>query len=207
MNGFYEKNGFMHRYSRHISRTLNQEINHVTYIALVVLIGACIIGFTAGPAHPQEDYLVGPEDKLNIIVWGHDDLKRELPVSLEGNISFPLIGMIKAADKTTSQLEKNIAEKLADGYIVNPQVTVTVLAYSSQKFFIIGEIQSPGKYDLGPGVNVLMAISMGGGLTPKAAPKKTSIIRVVDGKRTEIRVTMDTVVKPGDTIISPESFF
>ena len=56
-------------------------------------------------------------------------------------------------------------------------------------------------------MNVLMAISMGGGLTPKAASKRTSIIRVIDGKETEFRVTMDTLVQPGDTIIVPESFF
>ncbi|MBN2570227.1 MAG: polysaccharide export protein [Deltaproteobacteria bacterium] len=197
----------MHKYSRYICKTLNQEINHVTYIASVVLIGVWLLGFMALPAYSQEDYLIGPEDKLNIIVWGHDDLKRELPVSLEGNISFPLIGIIKAADKTTSQLEKEIAKKLADGYVVNPQVTVTVSEDSSQKFFIMGEIEKPGKYNLESGMNVLMAISMGGGLTPKAAQKRTKIIRVVGGRETEFRVTMDTVVKPGDTIIVPESFF
>ena len=195
------------RHAGYIDRALNQGINHVAYIIAVVLIGACIIGFTAAPAYSQEDYLIGPEDKLNILVWGHDDLHRELSVSLEGNISFPLIGMVRAVDKTTSQLEKHITERLADGYIVNPQVTVGVAEFSSQKFFLVGEIEKPGKYDMEQGMNVLMAISMGGGLTPKAAPKRTKIIRVVDGKETESRVTMDTVVNPGDTIIVPESFF
>ena len=195
------------RHAGYIDRALNQGINHVAYIIAVVLIGACIIGFTAAPAYSQEDYLIGPEDKLNILVWGHDDLHRELSVSLEGNISFPLIGMVRAVDKTTSQLEKHITERLADGYIVNPQVSVGVSTFSSQKFFLMGEIEKPGKYDMEQGMNVLMAISMGGGLTPKAAPKRTKIIRVVVGKETEIHVNMDTVINPGDTIIVPESFF
>jgi len=195
------------RHAGYIDRALNQGINHVAYIIAVVLIGACIIGFTAAPAYSQEDYLIGPEDKLNILVWGHDDLHRELSVSLEGNISFPLIGMVRAVDKTTSQLEKHITERLADGYIVNPQVSVGVSTFSSQKFFLMGEIEKPGKYVMEQGMNVLMAISMGGGLTPKAAPKRTKIIRVVDGKEAEIHVNMDTVINPGDTIIVPESFF
>ena len=195
------------RHTGYVDRALNQGINHVTYLVSVVLIGACIIGFTVAPAHSQEDYLIGPEDKLNILVWGHDDLHRELSVSLEGNISFPLIGMVRAADKTTSQLEKHITEKLAEGYIVNPQVSVGVSTFSSQKFFLMGEIEKPGKYVMEQGMNVLMAISMGGGLTPKAAPKRTKIIRVVVGKETEIHVNMDTVINPGDTIIVPESFF
>ena len=155
----------------------------------------------------QGDYILGPEDVIEIIVWGHGDLKRELPISLEGKISFPLIGEVKASGSTSQQLEKIIAGKLADGYIVNPQVTITVSEYRSQKFFIMGQVQKPGKYDLAPGTTILMAISIGGGLTEKAAPGRIKITRENGGMKKEFRATMETLVQPGDTIIIPESFF
>ncbi len=155
----------------------------------------------------QGDYILGPEDVLEITVWSHDDLRRELPISLEGQITFPLIGEVKAGGRTTQQLEKDIAGKLADGYIVNPQVTITVSEYRSQKFFIMGEVQKPGKYDLAPGTTILMAISIGGGLTEKAAPKRITITRENGGMKKKFRATMETLVQPGDAIIIPESFF
>ena len=179
---------------------------------LPVLFAAAVIGlfiFIIAPRalNAQGDYILGPEDVLEIIVWGHEDLKRELPISLEGQITFPLIGEVKAAGRTTQQLEKVITRKLADGYIVNPQVTISVSEYRSQKFFIMGEVEKPGKYDLAPGTTVLMAISIGGGLTEKAAPGRTRIRREENGKKKEFKVTMDNLVQPGDTIIIPESFF
>jgi polysaccharide export outer membrane protein len=174
--------------------------------SLVILLSAIVIAVPSSVA-AQVDYILGPEDILDVIVWGHDDLKREIPVSLEGNISFPLIGEVRAAGITTQQLEKNIAAKLSDGYIIDPQVTVTVKEYRSQKFFITGEVEKPGRYDLEPGTTVLMAISIGGGLTEKAAPNRTRIKREENGEKMEFKVDMDTPVKPNDTIIVPESFF
>ena len=155
----------------------------------------------------QGDYILGPEDVIEIIVWGHGDLNRELPISLEGKISFPLIGEVKASGSTRQQLEKIIAGKLADGYIVNPQVTITVSEYRSQKFFIMGEVEKPGKYDLAPGTTVLMAVSIGGGLTEKAAPGRIKITRENGDMKKKFKATMETLVQPGDTIIIPESFF
>ena len=181
--------------------------SHLFRVALSFIL---VIGiFITAPFAPdaQEDYLLGPEDILKIQVWGHSDLTRELPISLEGQISFPLIGEVKAAGRTTQQLERVITRKLADGYIVNPQVTVTVGEYRSQKFFIMGEVKNPGKYDLEPGTTVMIAISLGGGLTEKSAPGRTRIRREEDGTTTEFKVTMDFLVRPNDTIIVPESFF
>ncbi|MBC2696400.1 MAG: hypothetical protein HF982_14220 [Desulfobacteraceae bacterium] len=177
------------------------------FVFLLVIISLGLLITIPSSIRAQSDYILGLEDILEIIVWGHGDLKRKMPISLEGRISFPLIGEVEAAGKTTQQLEKDIAKKLADGYIIHPQVTITVSEYKSQKFFIIGEVKSQGKYDLAPGTTVLMAISIGGGMTEKAAPRRTKIIREENGKKKEFRVTMDNIVQPNDTIIIPESFF
>ena len=184
-------------------------MQHLKFLFVVLLIIISLGLFISIPStiKAQEDYILGPEDILEIIVWGHDDLKREMPVSLEGKISFPLIGEVTAAGTTTQQLEKSIAKKLAEGYIIHPQVTVTVKEYKSQKFFIMGEVKKPGRYDLEPGTTVLMAISLGGGLTEKAAPGRTKVKREENGTKKEFKVTMDTLVQPNDTIIVPESFF
>ena len=174
---------------------------------LVIIISFGLFISIPSTIKAQADYILGSEDVLEIIVWSHDDLTREIPISLEGYISFPLIGEIKAAGKSTNQLAKNITKKLAEGYIIHPQVTVTVKEYKSQKFFIMGEVQKPGKFDLEPGITVLMAISLGGGLTEKAAPRRTLIRREEKGKKKEFKITMDTLVQSNDTIIVPERFF
>lgn len=266
-------------------------------------IALCLAWFPPAPLHAQGDYLIGREDILEIIVWGHDDLKRIMPVSLEGMISFPLIGEIRAAGLPAVALEKAIAAKLQDGYVVNPQVSVTVKEYKSQRvflmgevnkpgtyavtrdntllfvlsqgggptkeageevviirpgrtvdraltleeaqkrrdqinqvnlrdvlagdknsnitihdgdtvivpkmpfFFVMGEVKTPGKYNLERGTTILMAISIGGGLTPKAAPNRTRITREQNGKKVEIPTGMEALILPGDTIVVPESFF
>jgi len=174
---------------------------------LVIIISLGLFISIPSTIKAQGDYILGSEDVLEIIVWGHDDLKREIPISLEGRISFPLIGEVEAAGKTTQQFEKSIAKKLAEGYIIHPQVTVTVKEYKSQKFFIMGEVEKPGKFDLEPGTTVMMAISLGGGLTEKAAPGRTIIRREEKGEKKEFKITMDTLVQPNDTIIVPERFF
>jgi polysaccharide export outer membrane protein len=251
----------------------------------------------------EEDYLLGPEDVIEIIVWGQQDLQRQVAVSLAGYISFPMIGDIKAAGKSVQELEKILARKLADGhYLINPQVSVNVKEYKSQKvfimgevknpgtypvtkkndllfalsqaggftptagqevvivrpknhkggpisleearrrqenilkinlkaalggdtsqniqirngdsiivlkmpyFFVLGEVKNPGKYNLEEGTTVLMGISMAGGLTPNSAEGRTRIVREVEGKKQEIRVKMDELIQPGDTLVVPESF-
>jgi polysaccharide export outer membrane protein len=251
----------------------------------------------------EGDYLIGKEDVLEIIVWGHEDLRRTIPVSLEGMISFPMIGDTAAAGLSAGALEKTIAAKLEEGFLVNPQVSVTVKEYKSQRvfvmgevnkpgtyavtrennilfvlsqaggptkdageevvvirpnrpvahaltlqdaeshqetifkvnlkdvlagdkknnitirdgdsvvvpkmpfFYVMGEVKNPGKYNLERGTTVLMAISIGGGLTPKSAAGRTKITREREGKKVEIRASTETLVLPGDTIVVPESFF
>jgi protein involved in polysaccharide export with SLBB domain len=74
-------------------------------------------------------------------------------------------------------------------------------------FFITGQVNRPDMYRLEKGMNILKAISRGGGFTPKAAEKRIKIMREVGGKRVEIKATMETLILPGDTIVVPESFF
>jgi len=134
-------------------------------------------------AYADNDYVLGPEDEISIIVWDHPDLTRRTRINLEGTISFPLIGEFKVAGLTQFQLEKKLRDMLADGYIVSPQVSVQVTDYRSQKVFVIGEVNSPGAYPVTKRTMVVEAIAMAGGVKPEAdqeimivRPKKNHVV-------------------------------
>ncbi len=121
------------------------------------------------PLHAAEpNYVVGPEDELAITVWDHPDLGRKIRVNLEGKISFPLIGEVKAAGRTTIQLENDIKALLAQGYVVDPHVTIQITEYRSQKVSIIGEVNQPGAYPLTKKTTLVEAIAMAGGVKQEA---------------------------------------
>jgi len=154
----------------------------------------------------SKDYLIGPEDILEIVVWDHEDLTRKVQVSREGDFSYPLIGKVKADELTVSQLEKEIAQRLSGRYIINPQVTVTVEEYH-RFFYVFGEVEKPGRYPLETGTTVLKAITTAEGATEKASINNTKIIREEDGVRKQIKAKMGDIIRPEDVIIVPESFF
>lgn len=136
------------------------------FIVLAILI---VPGFLIlSPVLAEEDYLLGPEDVIEIIVWGHEDMYRLAPISLTGVISYPLIGDIQVAGKSTKQVESELAKKLADGFIVNPQVNVTVKQFKSQKVFLTGEVQKPGIYPLTKENSLLSILTEAGGATKEA---------------------------------------
>ncbi len=152
-------------------------------------------------AAAQLDYEIGPEDELAITVWDHPDLTRKIRVSLEGKISFPLIGEVVAAGLTPIQLENEIKSLLAKDYIVNPHVSVQVTEYRSQKVSIIGEVTSPGSYPLTRKTSLVEAIAMAGGVKQEA-DHEIMIVRPKTGNpgRTPL---MPDQVDPNDVIKVP----
>ena len=112
------------------------------------------------------DYKVGGYDVLSITVYEEKDLSREsVRVSADGFISFPLIGRLYVADLTTSDIEKLIARKLAQGqYLTEAHVSVMVTRYESRKFSVLGAVKAPGNYPLQAREKVLDALSKAGGI-------------------------------------------
>ncbi|MBI2833504.1 MAG: polysaccharide biosynthesis/export family protein [Acidobacteria bacterium] len=256
----------------------------------------------AAPAAAQADYTIGPQDVLSVTVWGQRDLSGRYTVELDGTFTFPLIGRVKAAGLTMRQFEEELRKLLADGYFKNPQVSVAVEQYRSQRIFLMGEIKSPGTYPLTGGMTllealagagglgggasteaiiiraqnasgpllpgqdtsaevitvsvkelqrgnlaqnvalrdgdtifvpraqedfvyifgavraqgihpikkdttVLQALSLAGGLTEDGSTGRIKIIRIVDGKKKELKAKLDDIVQPGDTIIVGERLF
>ena len=123
-------------------------------------------------ADEVQDYGVGPRDSLSFTVYGEGDLSPDgLIVSQEGYISFPLIGRVHVEGLSTPEIEKKIEALLADGYIVNPQVTVMVKSFKSKKIFILGAVEKPGVYPLRGQERLLEIISIAGGIQNEKAGK------------------------------------
>jgi len=155
----------------------------------------------------QEDYTVGPEDVLEIIVWDHDDLTREVRISREGEFSYPMIGKVDANGLTVSELEKKITDKLSGRFIVNPQLTIEIKEMPGECFFVYGEVEQPGRYDLIKSTTILKAIATAGGVTERAALRKTKIVRERGEKKIEISVEMTDLIEAQDIIMVPKRFF
>ena len=116
------------------------------------------------PGFAYEDYRLGPEDEIEIRVWSHDDLTRRVRVGLNGTISFPFVGEIKAQGLTVLDLQRELERRLGPKYIIDPHVSITVTEYKSQKFFVVGSVNKPGTYPLTKPIRVVEAISLAGGL-------------------------------------------
>jgi len=116
---------------------------------------------------PDDEYVIGPEDLLEIEVFQADELKRKTRVSSQGYIGFPLIGQVKAGGLTTSQLEKEIASRL-DRFMEGPIVSVYVAEYKARKIAVIGSVTAPQIYSVTGQKYLLDMLSMAGGLTKDA---------------------------------------
>lgn len=129
------------------------------------------------------DYRLGASDVVNIEVYGLPELTRALRVNSRGMIALPLLGPIRAAGKTVAELEDEITTLLADDFLQDPQVTLFVSDYTSQKITIEGAVNRPGIYPLSGSTSLLQAIVVAGGVSELANPKGIIIFRVIDGKR------------------------
>lgn len=251
----------------------------------------------------QSEYVIGPQDVLAITVWNQLNLSGKFVVEADGTFTFPMLGKITAGGATVRELETEFRRRLGDGYFNNPQLTITVDEYRSQRIFIVGEVRQPGSFPItgaltlvealalagstnqgaaaeivlvrppegsdqsgpvlpgqaddaeviridlqrlqngeisqnvalrdgdtifvpraetifvfgqvrNPGAypiaadtTAMQALSLAGGLTDRGAGNRLKVIRVVDGKKKEIGIELDDVVKPGDTLVVPERFF
>ena len=160
-----------------------------------------------------DTYIIGPGDLLSISVWREDGLQKEVLVKPDGYITFPLVGDIKAGGINTKTLTKLIVDKL-DSFIPNPNVTVSVLQLTSNRFFVIGQVKKPGQFVTSQYMDVLQALTMAGGLTPYADSDNIKILRRTEGSREIFEFDYDEVIsgdgmemniilKAGDTVVVP----
>jgi len=154
-------------------------------------------------------YIIGAQDVLLVQVWREGDLSGEKVVRPDGKISFPLIGEVQASGVTPDDLAKDVSAAFSK-FINNPEVTVSLLAVNSKKYYIDGEVNKPGEYRLVTPTKILEALSEAGGFREFAKSTKIRILRgttslkfnykeVIHGKKMEQNIYLQS----GDHIIVP----
>jgi len=170
------------------------------------------------PGPPEEGFVLGPEDEVEVVVWKNPDLSRQAVIRPDGRISLPLIGDVLASGFTADQLASDIAERFK-AYKEHPSVSVNVVTVNSYYVFMVGEFNAPGKLQFKTYTTLLQAISLAGGFTQFASRNDMTIVRNlvnVDGKIKELRIPIryDDLISEdggvynitlisGDTVIVP----
>lgn len=196
-------------------------------IALLALCAGCtatrggtIISSPSQLQPPAHDYVIGPGDGLNVIVWRNPEVSMNVQVRPDGKITTPLVEDMPAIGKTPTELARDI-EKALGRFIQQPVVTVIVNAFVgpySEQIRVIGQAAKPQALPYRQGMSLMDVMIAVGGMTEFAAGNRASVIRTVDGQQQRLAVKLNDLIKdgdisadmpmrPGDVLVIPESFF
>lgn len=189
-----------------------------------LLLGGCAT--TSLPAAENQavaanpDYLIGPGDAVNIVVWRNPEVSMSVPVRPDGKITTPLVEDLEAAGKTSSQLARDIEKALAK-YIQQPVVTVVVTGFVgnyTEQIRVIGQAAKPQALPYKRDMSLMDVLIAVGGTTEFAAGNRATIIRRDNGRQQRLAVRVDDLMRdgdvsanvtmrPGDVLVIPESYF
>lgn len=196
----------------------------LSFLAAALLMGACATQtyppLPATAVSPQTEYLIGPGDNVNIVVWRNPEVSQTVPVRPDGKITTPLVEDLVASGKTPTALARDIEKALAK-YIQDPVVTVIVTGFVGpydKQIRVIGQATKPQALPYRDRMTLMDVLIAVGGITDFADGNKASILRVVDGKPQQFGVRLNDLIKdgkvaanvdmqPGDVLIIPESWF
>ena len=135
---------------------------------------------SAPPVRAAAGYKVGTRDVLKVVVWSQQDLSGAFTVGATGTVSFPLVGDIPAAGRSVDEIEADLRAKLADGYLTNPQVSIEVAEFNSQRVYVVGEVRQPGAVPVTGAMSLVEALAKAGSLTDNAGGDLV-VLRPADG--------------------------
>lgn len=162
----------------------------------------------------QANAALGPGDVIEIRVFQEKDLSGEFQVAADGTIDYPLLGTLKVGDATPSQVAERVREGLANGFLREPFVTVTVKELVSKRVYVLGQVSKPGTFPYEDGMTIIHVITLAGGFTKVARPNAVVVTRVENGEETRTVVPVNEIsegrarnfyLKPGDIVFVPES--
>lgn len=204
--------------------------NLIKYSALALVaastlaLGGCATRPLPAPTEAQvttdSNYLIGPGDSINIIVWRNPEVSMSVPVRPDGKITTPLVEDLPASGKTSTELARDIEKALAK-FIQQPVVTVVVSSFVGtygEQIRVIGQAARPQALPYRRDMSLMDVMIAVGGTTEFAAGNRASLVRTVDGKQQKFNVRIDDLVKdgdisanvpvrPGDVLVIPESYF
>ena len=201
-------------------------VKHSTIVlaaACALALGGCATHRGGQPIETQvtdSQYLIGPGDSVNIIVWRNPEVSMSVPVRPDGKITTPLVEDLPAAGKTSTALARDI-EKALSKYIQQPVVTVIVTNFVgnyNEQIRVIGQAAKPQALAYRRDMSLMDVMIAVGGTTEFAAGNRAKLIRNVDGKQQQFNVRLDDLIKDGDIsanvpmragdiLVIPESFF
>ena len=188
------------------SRRPQSGAGHLARVSLLAL-AAVLAGWVQASAKPG-DYRLGAGDLLKIVVFDHDEFSVDARVSQTGNITFPLVGQVPVAGLSARDAELLLARDLIDGgFVKQPQVSVLVSEYQSQKVSVMGQVTKAGQYSLEASKRVIDVLAMAGGVLNDTAADDATLVRA-DGNRIEIDLQklfdgdpqMNLDIRDGDTV-------
>jgi polysaccharide biosynthesis/export protein VpsN len=150
-------------------------------------------------------YRLGIGDRVRVSVFGEPDLSLDADVDATGNMSYPLLGSVPAVRKTAAELAGSIAKGLAGGYLVNPDVRVTIVQY--RPIYVTGQVNRAGAYAYSAGLTVEKALTLAGGMTRIGSERGIYLLHEDAPTTQRKKVRMDEPVLPGDTLVVEESLF
>ena len=165
------------------------------------------------PVSVESTYQIGIGDVLNISVWKDEALTRDVTVLPDGTVSFPLLGLLKAAGKTVGQFKTELVERMSQ-YVTDPVLNLEVKQVNSLIIYVIGRTNTSNRFVLNSNVSVLQALAMAGGLNPFAKRNSIKVFRsnggvtktfpfqydeVVEGRHLEENIELER----GDVIVVP----
>ena len=149
-------------------------------------------------------------------MFEEESLSGVFRVASDGTIDYPLCGRVRVVGLDSTGVSRTLTRCLKDGYLRDPQVSVFVREYNSKKVFVFGQVQKPGTFAYEDGMSIVEAITRAGGFTKLAAKNQVVVTRVLDGQEQKLRVPVEDIgigrapnflLKPGDIVYVPESFF
>ena len=170
--------------------------------------------FSTSSTNSNDEYRIAPLDVVEISVFGVPELTRTVQVNSSGTINLPLIREVQAGGRTSGELERDIAAILNRNYLQQPQVSVYVKEFNSQRITVDGAVKSPGIFPITGKTSLLQMIALAGGLDPVADPAGILVFRMVENKRMAARFDLrrirsgkrdDPLLQAGDIVMVDQS--
>ena len=174
---------------------------------------------SAVPSAPPLNYQLCPGDTVAITVFREPDLASQQRLSKDGTVNLPLLKVVKLSGKTTNEAADYVASLLDKRFVLHPQVSVSIVDYSKVKFTILGQVASPGSFDIPAeqSIDILGAIARAGGFTRIANPSNVVVRRTTAGQQESYKVDVKRLmndknssrflIQANDTISVGERFF
>jgi polysaccharide biosynthesis/export protein len=183
------------------------------YARAFAVVAATALICLAQASAKTEDYRLGPGDQIRVVVFDHDELTVDTRISQTGNITFPLVGLVSVSGLSTREAELLLTRRLIEGgFVKQPEVSVLVEEFQSQKVSVMGQVGKPGQYSLDAAKTVLDVLAMAGGVLNDTAAEDATLVRA-DGNRTVIKLqklfdgdpAVNYGVQGGDTVFVPHA--